>query len=74
MNYLPRWKCADSARFDAGAIAQIVKVLAIPEVQKLLQHEGGVVSPSTPEEFATFLRADVDRWTKMVKQTGIALD
>jgi tripartite-type tricarboxylate transporter receptor subunit TctC len=53
---------------------EIVKVLAMPDVQKLLQHEGGVASPSTPEEFAAFLRADVDRWTKMVKQTGITLD
>ena len=53
---------------------EIVKVLALPDVQKLLQHEGGVVSPSTPEEFEAFLRADVDRWTKMIKQTGITLD
>ena len=51
-----------------------VKVLGMPEVQKLLQNEGGVVSPSTPEEFAAFLRADIDRWTKMIKQTGITLD
>jgi tripartite-type tricarboxylate transporter receptor subunit TctC len=53
---------------------EIVKVLGMPDVQKLLQAEGGYVSPSTPEEFAAFLRADVDRWTKMVKQTGITLD
>lgn len=53
---------------------EIVKVLAMPEVQKLLQAEGGLVSPSTPEEFGAFLRADVDRWTKMIKQTGITLD
>ena len=53
---------------------EAVKVLAIPEVQKLLQHEGGVASPSTPEEFAKFLRADVERWGKMIKQTGITLD
>ena len=53
---------------------EAVKVLAMPEVQKQLQNEGGVVSPSTPEEFAKFLRADVDRWEKMIKQTGITLD
>ena len=53
---------------------EIVRVLAMPDVQKLLQAEGGYVSPSTPEEFAAFLRADVERWTKMVKQTGITLD
>ena len=50
------------------------KVLGLPDVQKLIQHEGGVLSPSTPEEFAAFLRADVERWNKMVKQTGITLD
>lgn len=53
---------------------EIVKVLAMPAVQKLLQFEGGAVSPSTPEEFAAFLRADVARWTKMIRQTGITLD
>jgi tripartite-type tricarboxylate transporter receptor subunit TctC len=52
----------------------VVKVLDMPDVQKLLQAEGGLVSPSTPEEFQAFLRADVDRWTKMIKQTGITLD
>lgn len=53
---------------------EIVKVLAMPDVQKNLQFEGGMVSPSTPEEFAAFLRADVVRWEKMIKQTGIAID
>ena len=53
---------------------EVVKVLAMPDVQKLLQLEGGLVSPSTPEEFAEFLRADVARWAKIVKQTGITLD
>ena len=50
------------------------KVLAMPDIQKLLQFEGGTVSPSTPEEFQAFLRADVERWGKMVKATGIRLD
>ncbi len=53
---------------------EIVKVLAMPDVQKNLQFEGGMVSPSTPEEFAAFLRADVVRWEKMIKQTGITID
>jgi tripartite-type tricarboxylate transporter receptor subunit TctC len=53
---------------------EVVKVLAMPEVQKQLQFEGGSVSPSTAEEFEAFLRADVARWDKMVKQTGISVD
>jgi tripartite-type tricarboxylate transporter receptor subunit TctC len=53
---------------------EVVKVLAMPEVQKQLQFEGGNVSPSTAREFKAFLRADVARWDKMVKQTGISVD
>ena len=53
---------------------EVVKALAIPDVQKLLQFEGGAVSPSTPEEFSVFIRADVARWEKMIKQTGITVD
>ncbi len=53
---------------------EVVKVLAMPDVQKSLQFEGGMVSPSTPEEFAAFLRADIVWWEKMIKQTGIVID
>ena len=53
---------------------EVVKVLAMPDVQKLLQFEGGTVSPSTAEEFGAFIRADVARWDNMIKRTGITLD
>ena len=53
---------------------EVVKVLAMPDVQKSLEYEGGQVSPSTPEEFDAFIRGDVERTSKMVKRTGIRLD
>ena len=53
---------------------EIVKVLALPDVQKLLMAEGGTASPSTPEEFAAFLRTETAKWTKVIKQAGITLD
>src|SRR5262245_37981931 len=53
---------------------EIVKVLAMPDVQKLLMAEGGTVSPSTPEEFAAFIRTESAKWTKVIKQAGITLD
>jgi tripartite-type tricarboxylate transporter receptor subunit TctC len=53
---------------------EIVKALAMPEVQKLLQAEGGVVSPSTPEEFQAFLRVEVPKWAKIMKQAGVTID
>jgi tripartite-type tricarboxylate transporter receptor subunit TctC len=53
---------------------EVVKALAMPDVQKSLQFEGGTASPSTPGEFRAFIKDDVDRWTLMVKQTGIRVD
>ncbi|MGZ5681988.1 MAG: Bug family tripartite tricarboxylate transporter substrate binding protein [Burkholderiales bacterium] len=53
---------------------EVVKVIAMPDVQKSLQFEGGTASPSTPEEFQAFLREEVSRWEKMVKQTGITVE
>lgn len=54
--------------------SEIVRALAMPQVQKLLQMEGGVVSPSTPEEFQAFLRHEVPKWAKVMKQAGITVD
>ena len=53
---------------------EVVKVIAMPDIQKLLQFEGGTASPSTPEEFQAFLREEVGRWETMVKKTGITVD
>jgi len=53
---------------------EVIKVIAMPDVQKALQFEGGTASPSTPEEFQQFLREEVQRWDMMVKKTGITVD
>jgi len=53
---------------------EVIKVLAMPDVQKMLGAEGGVVSPTTPEEFEAFIRAEVPKWEKIIKQAGITLD
>jgi tripartite-type tricarboxylate transporter receptor subunit TctC len=52
----------------------VVKALALPEIIKSIQFEGGTASPTSPEEFQAFIKADVERWDKMVKQTGIKVE
>jgi tripartite-type tricarboxylate transporter receptor subunit TctC len=52
----------------------VVKALAMPEIVKSIQFEGGTASPTSPEEFQAFIKADVERWDKMVKQTGIKVE
>jgi tripartite-type tricarboxylate transporter receptor subunit TctC len=53
---------------------EIVAVLGTPAVQKLLLAEGGDITPSTPEEFSTFLKAEIAKWSKVIKQAGITAD
>lgn len=53
---------------------EIVAVLGTPAVQKLLFAEGGDITPSTPEEFSAFLRSEIAKWSKVIKQAGITAD
>lgn len=47
---------------------QIEKALSIPDTQCMLGAEGGVASPSTPEEFQAFIRSEVPKWQKIMKE------
>lgn len=54
----------DKLNKDARAL------LADPGMQAQLAPQGIVLTPSTPEEFGAFLRADVATWAKVVQATG----
>jgi tripartite-type tricarboxylate transporter receptor subunit TctC len=45
---------------------EIVKAIKAPDVRERLSSEGAEIIGSTPEEFAQYLRKDVDRWRKLV--------
>jgi len=48
-----------------------VKVLNMPDVQKALLERGIDAAPSTPEEFAAYIRRENDKWVKIIKAVGI---
>jgi tripartite-type tricarboxylate transporter receptor subunit TctC len=48
-----------------------VKALRSPEIRERLNGIGFDVIASTPEEFGAFMKAEVDRWTKVVERGGI---
>jgi tripartite-type tricarboxylate transporter receptor subunit TctC len=50
--------------------AEIVRVLNLPEVQERILNAGSEARTSTPDAFAKFLRADVARWTPVIKAVG----
>ena len=51
-----------------------VKALRSPDVRERLTQIGFDVVAGTPEEFGKFMKNEVDRWTRVVKQGGIKPD
>lgn len=53
---------------------EFVALLDKPEVREALLSEGGDITPSTPEQFAAFLKGEVVKWAKVVKAAGITAE
>ncbi len=54
--------------------AEIVSVLALPEIRDRLAGDGAEVVGNTPVEFAAFLKTDIARWAPVIKQSGARLE
>ena len=54
--------------------ADVNAVLAEPVIKQKLQNEGAEAVGGTPQEFADYVRTETDKWGKVVKQLGMALD
>jgi tripartite-type tricarboxylate transporter receptor subunit TctC len=48
-----------------------VAALAEPEVRRKLEQGGVVVIGSTPDELASFLRSELDKWGHVIKEANI---
>jgi tripartite-type tricarboxylate transporter receptor subunit TctC len=52
----------------------LLKALAQPEVKERFAQQGLDTAPSTPAEFAAFIRAELDKWAKVARAANIRLD
>jgi tripartite-type tricarboxylate transporter receptor subunit TctC len=50
--------------------AEINKVIGKPEIAQAWAKQGAVAMVKTPAEFDTYLRADIEKWAKIVKISG----
>ena len=50
---------------------EAVRIGALPEVRARLEAQGLSVTTSTPEAFAAVIKADYDRWGKVVRESGV---
>ncbi|HSQ09336.1 MAG TPA: tripartite tricarboxylate transporter substrate binding protein [Burkholderiaceae bacterium] len=54
--------------------ADVAKALALPEVRERFLAQGADPGGSTPEQFAAFIRAETDKWTRVVKFSNAKVD
>ncbi|MGZ5142128.1 MAG: Bug family tripartite tricarboxylate transporter substrate binding protein [Burkholderiales bacterium] len=52
----------------------LVKVLKMPDVQQRFQSEGGDTTSNTPEQFAAFIKTEIAKWGKAVRESGAKVD
>jgi tripartite-type tricarboxylate transporter receptor subunit TctC len=53
--------------------AEIGRALMFADVRERIASFGGDVRHSTPEEFGTFIKDEVDRWRPVIRQAGVSL-
>jgi tripartite-type tricarboxylate transporter receptor subunit TctC len=54
--------------------AAIVKTLNLPDIRERYTQNTVDVMPTTREELGAYIRAEIAKWTKVAKATGISLD
>jgi tripartite-type tricarboxylate transporter receptor subunit TctC len=54
--------------------AAIAKVRDLPDIRQRMTELGFTPEGGTPQEFGEFVKRDLARWTKVVKETGVKVD
>lgn len=54
--------------------AALVQIIGMPDVQKAMLDVGLTPATSTPEAYAARIRADIDKFTRIIKASGIKID
>jgi len=51
--------------------AEVARIVKLPDVAERFQLDGAEPVGSTPKEFAAFLKAETQKWSKVIKDAGI---
>ena len=54
--------------------AETVRILSLPDLREKVRTQGIELAGSTPEEFGAFLKADIAKWTKAIREMNISID
>ena len=53
---------------------EATRALGAPDVKEKLARSGNEYVMSPPDEFVAFLRAEIAKWTKLVKESNIRIE
>ncbi|MBI3372072.1 MAG: tripartite tricarboxylate transporter substrate binding protein [Betaproteobacteria bacterium] len=53
---------------------EIVRAVALPEVKERLAALGFDAVANTPEEFAAYIRSEVDKWARVIREANIKIE
>ena len=51
---------------------ELVEIVRTPELREKLLTEGAEPMTTTPQQFAAYIRSEIEKWTGIVKLAGIA--
>jgi tripartite-type tricarboxylate transporter receptor subunit TctC len=72
LNWLGMFAPAGTPRAVVEKLSsELVRIVRMPEVSGALQASGAEPSPLGPDEFAAFVKSEVDKWAKVVAATGM---
>ncbi len=54
--------------------AEVTRILRLPDIRERILATGNEPAPTTPEEFGNFIKSEVAKWTRVIKDSGIKLD
>jgi tripartite-type tricarboxylate transporter receptor subunit TctC len=54
--------------------AEVAKVLKLPDVKEFLFNQGLDPAPGTPEQFGAYIKSEIAKWAKVVKDSGARAD
>ena len=54
--------------------AEIRRIVTQPEVKAAWEKQGAVPMTMTPDQFAQYMRDDIEKWAKVVKDSGATPD
>ena len=53
---------------------ELVKIIAMPDTKEKMQNAGFEPLSSTPEKFAEFIKTEIVRWGKVIKDANISIE